>query len=384
MELRLIPAPGQKPEFLATLKALETPSSLQQPKLAVLQDYTRDAWANDTSTQWTKIQFQSTDGRQKLPGFIKYLKQRQKTAYGKFGTSHVMVVPPKQASSQTLSCRIAPLDKLTSSCPLVKTLQQPKPQPSVAPAAAKVFAKKPPPASTTNNSKKKKGFGLLGNLVGAQKRTNQQVITSKNKPAASSSQSSSKEEEANAADLKTSAQVLMEFRQQMEQEMLDFDIAEEGKLQVKLVLAEKIKDLSEEEKRSGKVTMEVLKYIVYEAAEEVNDEWIAHKEPSEFMDEVTIDIYKEGEAPDDVLEDINKAELPEEVRGQQRAMQLAAQRQNEAKAAKILEQHRKLATQFNSQQDDDNFATLNTNKRDRRTIEEIQTERDETKRQKTS
>jgi hypothetical protein len=380
--LRLIPAPGQKPEFLATLQALEASSFLEKtsPKLVVLENYTRDAWANETSTKWNKAQFQSIDGRNKVPGFVNYLRQRQKTAFGKFGSSHVIVIPPKQASSKTISCRIAPLENMSSSCPLKKTVIKKPQQPAKPPKQSA-----PAPA---NNKPKKKAFGLLGNLVGAQQRTNQQVITSKRKPAAASSSSTAGSsqytgtKDENETPRKTCAQILMEFRQKMEQEMLDFDIVDEGSLMVKVNLAEKTRDLSDEEKLSGKITMEVLKYIVYEAAEEVNDEWIAHKEPSEFMDEVTIVVYKEGEAPDDVLEDMNKAELPEEVLGQQRALQQAAQRQNEARSAKILEQQRKLAMQQNTNQDD-NFATLNTNKRDRRTIENIQSEINAGKRQRT-
>jgi hypothetical protein len=45
-----------------------------------------------------------------------------------------------------------------------------------------------------------------------------------------------------------------------------------------------------------------------------------------FMDDVVILVYKEGAAPDDVLEELNQGELPEEVRGQQRAIQEAQAR----------------------------------------------------------
>lgn len=127
--------------------------------------------------------------------------------------------------------------------------------------------------------------------------------------------------------------------------------------------------------------MEVLKYIVYEAAEEVNEEWIAHKEPSEFMDEVVISIYKEGEAPPDVIEDINKAELPDEILGQQRALQQQQQRLNETRANKDIQEKQRLAL---AQESGDDFAQLNTKKRDRRTIEEIQAEMKDPKRQRGS
>ena len=173
----------------------------------------------------------------------------------------------------------------------------------------------------------------------------------------------------------------MDFRQEMEQEMLDFDISPEPVLKVKVSLASKTRLLSEEEKLSGKVTMEVLKYIVYEAAEEVNEEWIAHKEPSEFMDEVVIAIYKEGEAPPDVLEDINKAELPDEIIGQQRAIQQAQQRLNASRDSRDIQEKQRMAL---AQESGEDFAVLNTNKRDRRTIEEIQMELQDTKRQRSS
>jgi type IV secretory pathway VirB10-like protein len=140
------------------------------------------------------------------------------------------------------------------------------------------------------------------------------------------------------------------------------------------------------------VTMEVMKYIVYEQAEEVNEEWIAHKEPSEFMDEVVIVIYKEGEAPPEVLEDVNKAELPDEIRGQQQALQQQRQKAEQIRAQRLrMEQtklanmqHNKMTTNNSGGDGDDNqdaqddeeedFAALNTQKRDRRTIEDFERE----------
>mmetsp|Transcript_9598 Transcript_9598/g.14290 ORF Transcript_9598/g.14290 Transcript_9598/m.14290 type:complete len:222 (-) Transcript_9598:502-1167(-) len=121
------------------------------------------------------------------------------------------------------------------------------------------------------------------------------------------------------------------------------------------------------------LTMEILRYIVYEATEEIGeDKWIAYKEPSEFMDECHIAVYKEGQAPADVLEEVNKGEMPEEVKAQERAMRAAAEREAQRregkKDAKTLENVvGKLAV-------DEGLATLNTVKRDRRTIEEIQRE----------
>eukprot|EP00980_Cylindrotheca_fusiformis_P010639 scaffold2366_cov115-Cylindrotheca_fusiformis.AAC.13 len=385
VELRLVSVPGQKPEFLAALEVISPPPDVWQPDSSVthivLENYTREPWALDTATKWQTVQVQSVDGRNKLPGFVSYLRERKKTAYGRYGNSHIVVVPPNQMSSKVLTCRIARLDKMPPQCPL-------KPKEGVA-------TKPPKPAANTNATstkpgapgKARKGMGLLGNLVGAQKRTNQHLISAAVKKKSNESTADSNADstnDTNTTPLKTAGQLLMEFRQEMEQEMLDFDIAPEPSLKVKLDLAGKLRLLSDDEKQTGKVTMEVLKYIVYEAAEEVNEEWIAHKEPSEFMDEVVITIYKEGEAPPEVLEDINKAELPEEVLGQQRALQQQQQRMQEAKANKEIQRKQKLALAQQQQQGDDDhdFAVLNTNKRDRRTIEEIQMERQGSKRQR--
>lgn len=121
--------------------------------------------------------------------------------------------------------------------------------------------------------------------------------------------------------------------------------------------------------------MEVLKYIIYEQAEEVNEEWIASKEPSEFLDEVTICIYKEGEAPEDVLEDMNKAELPDEVRGQQRALQEQLLKAEQQRSLKLEKFKQKAALQQqNAAAGEQDFAVLNSQKRDRRTIEDYERE----------
>mmetsp|Transcript_21559 Transcript_21559/g.37903 ORF Transcript_21559/g.37903 Transcript_21559/m.37903 type:complete len:154 (+) Transcript_21559:1-462(+) len=146
-------------------------------------------------------------------------------------------------------------------------------------------------------------------------------------------------------------------------------------MKVHVRLSDQTKKVLESDK--DKVTMEVLKYIVYEQAEEVNDEWIAYKEPSEFMDEVTIAIYKDpDEAPPEVLEEINSAELPEEVKAQQR-MEQEKRRQQEMKALREQERLQKEALKHMASDGtggEDDLAVLNTQKRDRRTIEDYQRE----------
>jgi hypothetical protein len=77
--------------------------------------------------------------------------------------------------------------------------------------------------------------------------------------------------------------------------------------------------------------------------------------------------------------------LPDEVLGQQRALQQQQQRMQASKANKEMKQKQKLAMSQQQQQQDNNdheFAVLNTKKRDRRTIEEIQLKMKDGKRQR--
>ena len=158
----------------------------------------------------------------------------------------------------------------------------------------------------------------------------------------------------------------------MEQTMLDFDLSSELELSIQIQLADIHAGLSQDVKE--KVTMETLTFMVFEQADEVNEEWIAHKEQGEFMDDVTITVYKEGHAPDDILEEVNKVELTEEMRGQQMAMQQARQKQatKEEKQIEAMQKER-VKQEYN---EDEDFSALNTRKRDRRTIEEIQRDMD--------
>ncbi len=113
--------------------------------------------------------------------------------------------------------------------------------------------------------------------------------------------------------------------------------------------------------------MDVMKYVVYEQVEEINEEWIAAKEPGEFMDEAVVAVYKAGYAPEEVLEDMNKGEVPDEVKQEQRAMREAREREEKKKLKLLQQQNLRNATGK-----DDGVAALNTAKRDRRSIEEIQ------------
>jgi hypothetical protein len=437
VELRLIPTPGAKAEFLAAVQPLHgdnvppiwqrtaSSSSSSGKKVIVLEGYTRDAWSLDTATKWTSLQVTSVDGRNKLPGFVNYLRERQKTAYGRFaldddGSSYMLVISHKQASSSTLACRVALLSTIPN-CPW-------KPPPASAaaavsgnsprdppPSGAGVVAQREPPArgQSSSSSKaaaaaatgrpKKRGIGLLGNLVAGQLRTNQQVVaatstatgrggthppsappatgppgTTVSGPSAPPAATATASDDAGRDDesqLKTSAQVLADFRHEMEQKMLDFDIAPDTVLKIQIQISDHARKVIEADK--SKVTLEVLKYIVYEQAEEVNEEWITYKEPSEFLDEVTVAIYKDADdAPPEVLEDINKAEITDEMRAQQAALQ-EHRRQQELRAARQQAELQNTALRDRlggggGDADDDDFAVLNSQKRDRRTIEDYQ------------
>ncbi|OEU22421.1 hypothetical protein FRACYDRAFT_223442 [Fragilariopsis cylindrus CCMP1102] len=410
IELRLIPAPGSKPEFLAVVEPTNNDNSppiwksiTNHNKVIILEGYTRDAWALDTATKWVPLQVKSIDGRNKLKGFVDYLRERQKTCFGRFVatadddsnnvTTYVWVISHKQASSTQLNCRIAPINAIPK-CPLRPKSSTLTSNLKIAAATATsskssaASASAPTVASSSSSKPKKKGFGILGNLVGAQRRTNHSVVASvtTQQPATGKSSSNTSSHDNHQEDLKTSGQVLADFRHEMEQKMLDFDIADDVSMKVDIKLSDHSKKVQDVDK--GKMSMDVLKYIVYEQAEECNEEWIAHKEQSEFTDEITIAIYKDPEdAPPEVLEELNQAELPDEMKAEQRKIE-NKRRQDEMKELRIQEllqrqALRKMATGSGSDVDEGggagDFTVLNKDKRDLRTIEEIQ---QDTKRQK--
>ncbi|GAX28775.1 hypothetical protein FisN_25Lh167 [Fistulifera solaris] len=368
----LTPQPGAKPEYIDDIRLVDDSPAL----LAIWQNnlpsdqitieaYSKDSWAWKPGSDWATLTVESSTGRNKLPGFCDYLKQRQKSAVARFPPTGIFVIsyiqPKSTPDAFRMQCRIAIDMSRIPNCNL-KPLTVPK------------AAIKPP---STSVGRPRQGGGLLAKLVGAQERTNYHfaMASSKKKPDAAPVNAAVEGVSTKSSVTKrTAAEVFSAFRQSMQDKMLDFDLDEsEEVLHVQVSLAEHVAGLSDEDK--GRVTMEVLKYMVYEAAEEVNDEWIAHKEPSEFMDEVTIAIYKEGAAPDNVLEEVNKGELPDEVRGQQRAIQEERNRQvnkAENRTSQLVEAdaHRQL-----DDEDEEDLAVLNTSKRDRRTIEDYEREK---------
>jgi hypothetical protein len=373
-ELLLIPEPGQKPAFLATIRVVDPSpavvnlwNAIASDKI-VLEGYTRDGWAWKPSPTLTNLTVESTDGRKKVRGFAEHLKERQKSAYGRFGTTGVWVVSyiqKKTDNDSRMDCRVSLDFTKVPHCSLkLRSLAVPP-------------SKNEPPAKPIEARPAGKKSGFLGKLVGAQQRTNHHVAmaSTARKPASPSLSSNSAHAGSigESAATKTAQKVLAEFRQACQDKMLDFDLAAEEKLEVPVTLATYTAGLSFEDK--AKVTMEILKYMVYEAAEEVNEEWIAYKEPGGFMDEATFAIYKEGAAPPEVLEELNKGELPDEVIGQQRAMQDERVRQANQAEQRHKTQLELAAHRQTDEEENDDFAALNSNKRDRRTIEDYEREK---------
>jgi len=128
------------------------------------------------------------------------------------------------------------------------------------------------------------------------------------------------------------------------------------------------------ESERQKLSVDVFKYIVYEQAEEIGeDEWTAVKEPSEFLDECVVAVYKPGHVPKEVLDSMNQGDLPDELKQQQQAVQQAKMREMAKKNMKEqLALQKKL---LGKPVHEDEMAVLNVVKRDRRTIEELQREK---------
>jgi len=391
----LVPSPGAKQEFLATVTPISTQDEDLLPFEIVLDGYTREKWAiensdHNTSLGWKSIYLQSVDGRGKLPGFLKYLKDRKKAAIGKFendaivdGDDHgsssnnnpesrkaIFVVPPDQPNppAQTdtslkdiLFCRI-----ILDSSKLRKKTQKP-PQPKQPPPNKNVN-KKPPVStkkSTTSRLGKSKN-GFLGNLLGESKKTEMHLAAVPKSSVVKNTASNSSG--LSSSDEITSGTVITKFRQEMEQKLLDFQKDSATVIKIPIFIATLTEGLDMEHK--SRVTMDVLKYIVYEQAEEIGeDKWVAAKEPGEFMDEAIVAIYKEGCAPAEVMEDLMKGDLPDEIKGQQRAISEASKKAMTKKEAKQDRLRQKQAIEKSANSD---ITQLNTNKRDRRTIAEIQ------------
>ena len=363
LTVSLIPQPGTPPQFLATLQVVDPSPAVVRlwqeeiPESLVLEDYTRDGWAQHQSSTTTIRVRNTSEKPEKWNGFFKYLRDRQKWAFGRFGSHGVWIIEPPKSSSPAggavTECRVATDFRKLPNCPLKPKAEAPVKKAPVPTA---------PRPTGSSNSTKKKG-GLLGKLVGAQHRTNHSVAMAAS--AAVPRQPQSTQQLQSTSSSKTAAEVTASFRQKILDQMLDFDIDMDTETtQVKVILSEYTSQTSDE------ITMDILKYLVYEAAEEVNEEWIVHRETTGFLDEALFTVYKEGAAPPEVLEELNQGELPDEIRAQQRALQEERSRM----VQKATSQHT-AALEFQAHQEEEELATLNTKKRDRRTIEDYEREK---------
>jgi len=177
----------------------------------------------------------------------------------------------------------------------------------------------------------------------------------------------------NATETITSGDVIKNLRTTIEQQLTKFDNDPlTTSLKLPISLSTHTKNLSDVEKE--KVGMEIIKFLVYEQVDECGGEekgWVSHKEAGEFMDEAVFAVYKKGCVPVDVMEDMMKGDLPDEQKQEQRAMREAAAKEEDRKARKAGELNLKNATRYQVDIGVD-MKSLNSTKRDRRSIEAIQ------------
>ncbi len=367
--LLLAPAPKAPGEFLVTVECDD--ADLELPFEITLNQYSRDrSWIE--SPLWKKATVKIVPGQERrYPGFLKYIQERQKSAWGTFHTTSsnnkgIFLIPhtlKKEQQSHDIKqvyCHVG-LDP--------RLLSQPTkpPQPPPQQKQQQQFTKTKPPivtgnnnnnSRTTNNSSNKPSkSGLLGNLLGAQRRTNYHMDTT----TGLKNQSSTNNESENM----TTGQVIAKFRNQIEDKLTKFQSSSDTFiLKIPVSLADQTANLAPDEE----LTMDILKFIIHEQVEEVDDRWIAIREPSEFVDEASFVVYKEGHCPEEVLQEYNKGDLPDEIKGQQRAIRDVSAKAEQKKLQKVQRNNEKSAHTTNT-----NITTaLNTKKRDRRTIEEIQ------------
>ena len=391
-KLLLSPDPGNpnaKPDFLATVEPIKLPrkntDDIDLPFELTLDGYTREPWSISSSIDankgWKCCYLQSTDGRNRLPGFLKYLRDRKKAAFAKFDPTDVthgqgraiLVVPFDQPAIEEAPDGI---DKnqlvfvmyLRDDSVLKKNANghhqkqsipnQQQNQSQQQTQRQHIIPKQKPAPKQIKINPSKKG-GLLGNLLGARQRTENHLDMvrgpTRNDPTDLSVASTG------------AAGVISSFRNKISSELEQFS-SDPTKFMTKITisLASLVKEVPLNER--DKVTMDVLKYVVHEQVEEVGmDKWVAAKEPGSFMDECTIAIYKEGHCPPEVLEDLNRGELPDEVKGQARHLADAQTKSNlkkdKLKNDEVMKQNMK---------EEVNLTVLNTNKRDRRTLEQIE------------
>ena len=399
--------PKAKPEFLATVEpAIPRRSPFVLPFELVIDEYTREPWSsgkttNDDDGVWRSCYLVSTDGRNKLGGFLRYLQDRKKAAVARFESSDapggraVLVVPydpppavPVEDLPEGVDGSQVVFVKYLRDENILKRedrLDSSKSQPRGAPHARAEHhtstqaetqrqlqqnqnqtrqgsrgTQQPPareripiPARPAPSSGR--GGGLLGNLLGAQRRTENHLDMVRAKKASDST-----------FDPSTGAAgCIHAFRAKISSDLEAFKADPSlFSTRISITVASLVRSVPPDER--DRVTMDGFRFTVYEQVEEVGmDRWVAAKEPSEFMDECVIAVYKEGHCPEEVLMEMNKGELPDEIKGQARHMVESQSKAIQRKGKKMDEQNLK-----NSFVDD--VVVLNTNKRDRRTLEQIQ------------
>lgn len=418
IKLFLSESPGTpKKDFLAETLPLSENNFCQTedfPNEIVINQYTREAWCRQSQSppfvgesthteKWHSLWLKSVDRRGRIPGFIKFLKGRQKAAFGKFESPH----PDEATGEDRTALFLVPFEQ--PSFPSKEILQKEKVSNVNDLIFVKycfdendIFTSKMKPLNNVNKQhsaksnhnmqhtsvikkaplpKESKGMGgLLGSLLGAQERTNRNLQAVPSKTRVHVEKGASKQgnqidkvdvqntdTHSNSAIFTTSNQVIASFRSKIEKKLIAFQTSAQTETKIEIRHTDETRSLVAMEEKE-KVTMEVLKYIVYEQSEEIGeDQWVAAKEPSEFTDEIVIAIYKAGCAPQEVLEEINKGEMPDEAKQQQRAMREALSKEERKKAKMVEEINMKKA--FEQSQD---VKRLNNVKRDRRSIEEIQ------------
>jgi hypothetical protein len=399
--------PKGKPDFLATVEpAIPRRSPFVLPFELVIDEYTREPWSSGKATNddgvWGSCYLVSTDGRNKLGGFLRYLQDRKKAAVARFesldahaapGGRAVLVVPydpPPAVPGEDLpegvdgsrvvfvkylrDENILKRDRLDSSKPqpqkrapharvgeiqstqaeTQRQLQQSQNQTRQGREPQQQPARERMPIPSRSAPSSGRGGGLLGNLLGAQRRTENHLDKVRAK------------KDSMTFDPSTGAAgCINAFRAKVSSELEAFKADPSlFSTRIPIALASLVRLVPPDER--DRVTMDVFRFAVYEQVEEVGmDRWVAAKEPSEFMDECVITVYKEGHCPEEVLMEMNKGELPDEIKGQ-------ARHTVESQSKAILRKGKKMDEQMVKNSIVDNVVVLNTNKRDRRTLEQIQ------------
>jgi hypothetical protein len=416
--------PKAKPDFLATLEpALPRHPPFNLPFELVIDEYTREPWSSgkrdvnmtgggkdeDDDDEWISCYLVSTDGRNRLTGFLKYLRERKKAAVARFEPSDapgraVLVVPHDQPpvpandmpegvdGSRVVFVKYlrnesilrkgdrpphdagkarphrddarAREERQISTPTAEKQQQQQLPRQnqnqtrhgSDSQRQSTTREKIPIPARPAASSSGKRG-GLLGNLLGAQRRTENHLDLVRTKKATN---------ELSFDPTAGASGCINSFRAKVSSDLESFKSDPTSFVtKIPIALASIVRSVPPDER--DRVTMDVFRFAIYEQVEEVGmDRWVAVKEPSEFMDECVITVYKEGHCPMEVLEEMNKGELPDEIRGQARHIVESQSKAVQRKEKRMDE----IIAKKNSKVDD--VVVLNTNKRDRRTLEQIQ------------